>query len=97
MKDASIYIPAHDWDAAEDLPQGWVSPGWRYAKRLVLTNDTADERRLEPIEADVDFHSGHITDLGREVRVARVIGETGSFEEVPSQVHVIGREDETLR
>ena len=98
MNDASIYIPAHDWDAAEDLPQGWnPQPGWRYAKRLVLTNDTADERRFEPIEADVDFHCDHITSLVREVRVARVVGDAGPLEEVPSQVHLIEREDEVLR
>ena len=98
MNDASIYIPAHDWDAAEDLPQGWdPQPGWRYAKRLVLTNDTADERRFEPIEVDIDFHSGHITTLVREVRVARVVGDAGPLEEVPSQVHLIEHEDEVLR
>ena len=98
MNDTAIYIPAQDWDAVQDLPQGWTPPpGWRYAKRLVLANDTDDERHREPIEADVDFHAGHIADLGREVRVARVEGDAGPLKEVPSQVHPIGREDQTLR
>jgi len=98
MNDTPIYIPAQDWDAVEDLPQGWeASPGWRYAKRVLLTNETADERRSEPIEADVDFHSGHITDLVSEVRVARAVGDAGPLEEVPSQVQLIAREDDVLR
>ena len=98
MKDAPIYIPAHDWDSIENLSQGWQPlPDWRYAKRLVLTNDTDHERRSEPLEADIDIHSRHITDLVREVRVARVVDEANPLEEVPSQVHLIAEEDELLR
>ncbi|MYA21898.1 MAG: hypothetical protein F4Z30_03490, partial [Gemmatimonadetes bacterium] len=60
MKDSSIYIPACDWDSTALLPQSWGSRplGWQYAKRLVLINDTAHERRGEPVEADVDIHAG---------------------------------------
>ena len=54
----------------------------------MLVNDTAHERRGEPVEADVDIHADHITDLGREIRVARLNGETGPIEVVPSQVHI---------
>ena len=75
MKDSSIYIPAGDWDATASLPQSL--PNWQYAKRLVLVNDTAHDRRGEPVEADVDIHADHITDLGREIRVARLSGENG--------------------
>ena len=99
MKDSAIYIPACDWDSTASLPQSWgpAPPGWKYAKRLVLANDTAHERRGEPVEADADIHAGHITDLGREIRVARLGSETGPLEVVPSQVHLVGREDEVLR
>ena len=99
MKNSSIYIPACDWDSTASLPQSWGSPplGWQYAKRLVLINDTAHERQGEPVEADVDIHAGHITDLDREVRVARLHSETGPLEVVPSQVHLMDREDELLR
>ena len=99
MKDSSIYIPAYDWDSTASLPQSWGSPplGWQYAKRLVLENDTAHDRRGEPVEADVDIHAAHITDLGREVRVARLHSETGPIEVVPSQVYLMDREDELLR
>ena len=95
MKDSSIYIPVGDWDATASLPQSL--PNWQYAKRLVLVNDTAYDRRGEPVEADVDIHADHITDLGREVRVARLSGENGPLEVVPSQVHLMDREDELLR
>ena len=95
MKDSSIYIPVGDWDATASLPQSL--PNWQYAKRLVLVNDTAHDREGEPVEADVDIHADHITDLGREIRVARLSGETGPLEVVPSQVHLMDREDELLR
>ena len=98
MSDTPIYIPVQDWDAVEDLPPGWeAAPGWRYAKRLRLTNETADERCSEPVEVDVDFHAGHITNVVDEVRVARAAGDDGPLEEVPSQVHPIAREDDVLR
>lgn len=99
MKNSSIYIPACDWDSTASFPQSWGSPplGWQYVKRLVLINDTAHERRGEPVEADVDIHAGHITDLDREVRVVRLHSETGPLEVVPSQVHLMDREDEFLR
>ena len=98
MKDAAIYIPAQDWDAVEALPQGWSPPaGWRFAKRLALANETADERRAEPVEVDVDFHAHQVTDPAREVRVARVADGDGPLTVVASQVELIGREDEVLR
>ncbi len=99
MKDSSIYIPVYDWDSTASLPQSWGSPplGWQYAKRLVLVNDTAHDRRGEPVEADVDIHAAHVTNLGREVRVARLQSENGPMEVVPSQAHLMDREDELLR
>jgi metal-sulfur cluster biosynthetic enzyme len=98
MNDATIYIPAQDWDAVASLPQAWALPSaWQFAKRLALTNETTDARRGEPIEADVEFHACHITELGREVRVARVADGEGPATIVPSQVQEVAREDETLR
>lgn len=97
MDDATIYIPSQDWDAVDSLPQRWAVPaGWRFAKRLILSNDTDDERCSEPIEADVDFHASQVTDLPRELRVARV-ADDGSLTIVASQIHEFAREDEILR
>ena len=97
MNDISIYVPAYEWDYVKDLPSTWnMSPEWRYAKRLIFTNETSHGRRSEPLEADVDFHGDHIADATREVRVFRVDGN-GPATELPSQVHLIGREDEVLR
>ena len=88
MKAAAIYVLAQDWDAVEALPQAWGQPpqGWGYARRLILENETPYERRGEPVEVDVDFHDGQITDLSRELRVARIDGDAGPITEVPSQV-----------
>ena len=102
-KEAAIYVPAHDWDAVASLPRTWglKPPGWRYAKRLALHNETRHDRRREPVEAEVEFHAEHITDLAREVLVARVVAggrvAEGHIDIVPSQVHLIAREDELLR
>ena len=93
-----IYIPAQDWDATDALPKSWDVPtSWRYAKRLVLTNETAAERRAEPVEADVDFHAGHLIDPAREVCVVRVPEDGSRLAVVPSQVQPIDREDGILR
>ncbi|MBT7593759.1 MAG: hypothetical protein HN559_02585 [Gemmatimonadetes bacterium] len=97
MNDATIYIPVQDWDDTSDLPSGWQPPeGWKYAKRLVLTNETEHDRVGEPMEVDLDIHSHHITDLRREIRVGRVaMGQPLAM--VVSQIQLLAVEDETLR
>lgn len=97
MEDAPIYIPVQDWDHVDDLPTGWAPPaGWQYAKRLVLTNETAHGRVSEPVEVDVDIHAGHITALQREIRVAKV-ADAGPLQVVICQIHLIDTEDDVLR
>ena len=98
VKDAAIYIPAQDWDHVENLPPSWQPPpGWLYAKRLIITNETDHDRRGEPLTADVDIHAHHINNLTREIRLARLVGDSGPLEEIPSQVHLIASEDQILR
>ena len=97
MNDATIYIPVQDWDNTSDLPSGWQPPlGWKYAKRLVLMNETEHDRSGEPMEVDVDIHAHQITDLRREIRVGRVdMGQPMAI--VASQIQQLAVEDKTLR
>ena len=97
MHEAAIYIPAQDWDLAEDLPQEWASPSdWHFAKRLILSNHTEHARVAEPVEAEVDIHVRQITDLQREVRVAGASADE-PLQIVPCQIHLIDTEDDILR
>jgi len=97
LPDATLYLPAHDWDAVATLSpeESWGGGHWRFAKRLVLDNDTDTDRHGEPLEVDVEFHAAQITDLSREVRVVRV--DDGGAREQPSQVCCTVIEDATLR
>ena len=88
MDDAPHYLPAQDWEPVETLPQEWAwQQGWRYVKRLGLTNPTAHQRTNEPIEMDLEVYTGQISDPEREIRVVQVLGDNGPVKEIPSQVH----------
>jgi len=89
MERAAYYIPANEWEPATALPEAWGKwrNGWRFVKRLDLTNATAVDRGNEPVELEVEFHASQVHDLAREVRVAEVVSLNGPIREVPSQVH----------
>jgi metal-sulfur cluster biosynthetic enzyme len=97
IADATLYLPAYHWDAVEMLSpeQSWGGGQWRFAKRLILVNDTDTDRVAEPVEVDVEFHATQITDLSREVRVVATDG--GSAREQPSQICCAVIEDATIR
>ena len=96
LEQAPYYIPAHEWDASGDLPQRWQwQPGWKFVKRLRLTNSTELVRRAEPIEVDVDFFHGQIGNAEREVRVLEVATDGSGVDEIPSQTHTLPGDDET--
>lgn len=98
MPDAPYQLPAHDWDDVATL-QAEFGPapftGWSFGKRLSLRNPTSDDRVAMPVEVDVSFHADQLTDPAHEVRVAATGG--GGQTEIPSQIHVIDREDDILR
>lgn len=88
LKDAPYYIPAHDWETVESLPAGWRwQSGWRFAKRLGLSNATSLARDPEPIEVRVEFADGQIDDPSRELRILQVNTDGSGVREVPSQTH----------
>ena len=92
---AAYYLPVHEWEPAEALPEKWGEgpEGWRFFKRLDLRNPTAIPRPNEPVEVDVEFHADQVRDLAREVRVIEVVSDAGPLREVPSQIHLDPVED----
>ena len=72
----------------EDLPRAWSrwARGWLYYKALALRETRGLDRLREPIDVRIDFRADQITDPFREVRVARLDLDTGTLQEVPSQI-----------
>jgi metal-sulfur cluster biosynthetic enzyme len=96
MEQAPYYIPAHEWEATDALPEPWRwQPAWKFVKRLRLTNSTLLLRDNEPVEIDVDFFPGQIADAERELRVLEVATDGSDVREVPSQSHQQPGDSET--
>ena len=95
MELTQYFIPANEWEPAAALPEAWGKwrEGWQFFKRLDLKNTTPLARENEPIEVEVEFHAGQVSDLAREVRVAEVATPNGPIREVPSQVYGVVAED----
>ena len=88
LDQGELYLPVHEWESVESLPERWGGwpEGWRFYKRLDLSNPTGMARPNEPVEADVEFHADQVTDLAREIRVVEVVSDDGPLRELPSQV-----------
>ena len=73
----------------EKLPAPWArwARGWRFCKILELEESAGLDRSREPVEVAVDFATGETTDLGRELRVARLDPDGTMLRETPVQVH----------
>jgi metal-sulfur cluster biosynthetic enzyme len=82
-------ISADEFAAVEELARPWAqwARGWSFCKPLTLIEKAGIERRQEPADIAVAFHSGQASDLQREVRVARVDERSGTLREVASQVY----------
>ena len=85
-------VSADHFVAVADLPKAWAqwADGWKFCKPINLFETVGIERAGEPVDLVIAFREDQSTDLGREVRVARVDG--GALAEIPSQVY-----DETRR
>jgi metal-sulfur cluster biosynthetic enzyme len=83
-----VVSPDH-FTAVKDLPKAWAdwARGWKNCQSISLFETVGIERSGEPVDLALAFPCDHSTDLGRELRVARVDAGGGTLKEVPCQVH----------
>jgi len=81
-------VSADQWLAVSTLPAAWRgwAAGWSYMRPLDLYETVGIERRGEPVEVTLAVPSTLVTDLGRELRVARCSATSHDLVEVPCQV-----------
>lgn len=82
-------LGASSFGSAAQLPPAWAQQAghWRYFKALWLDESAGLERSREPVEVSIAFGDDQVSDLRREVRVARLDPHRGQLNEVVSQVH----------
>ncbi|MGE3317447.1 MAG: hypothetical protein AB7O26_20215, partial [Planctomycetaceae bacterium] len=80
-------LPASHSVRVADLPKPWAEwgRGWTICKVFQLFETVGRRRDAEPFEFTVGFNVDEVSDLNREIRVARV-DEKGSLAEIPAQV-----------
>lgn len=73
----------------DKLPAAWAkwARGWMSYKVIALSESVGLERVGEPVDLRMGFAADRVTDLRREIRVARVDGASGMLQEVASQVY----------
>ena len=81
-------LEASTSEAVADLPSAWATwaHGWQFCQRLRLVETAGIARRREPVDLSLALPEDKVTDLRRELRVARV-EEQGALVEVVSQVY----------
>lgn len=82
-------IPADHFVSVDSLSKplaGWAQ-GWKHCKALNLFETVGIARAGEPVDLAIAFRDDQTTDLGREVRVARVEAGSNLLQEVPCQVY----------
>ena len=84
----AVTSPVSSFGRVRDLPDPWVdwARGWDFCKVLQIAETAGMGRSREPVETILEFAAGQVTDLRRELRVAKIDDGSGSLREVPSQV-----------
>ena len=84
----AVQSPVSSCGRVADLPDPWAdwAQGWAFYKVLEIAESAGLERSREPVESVVEFAADQVTDLRRELRVARIDDGSGTLREVPSQV-----------
>jgi metal-sulfur cluster biosynthetic enzyme len=79
--------------AVKDLPKAWAdwARGWKYSKSVTFFETVGIERSGEPVDLALAFPCEQATDLGRELRAARIDTSGGTLHEVPCQVYAEAR------
>lgn len=82
-------IPPDHFESVAQLPAAWAgwSAGWANYKPLAVIETAGISRTAEPIDLALTFLDDQVTDLQRELRVARVDRTEGVLREIPSQVY----------
>jgi metal-sulfur cluster biosynthetic enzyme len=82
-----LTVAAAGFRPVADLPTPWQewANGWMYYTAVVVSESGGLSREREPLSLGVAFPAAQVTDLPREVRVAR-LDAAGGLVEVPSQV-----------
>lgn len=85
---AAPIVAADGWLAIGELPKPWAAwaAGWSHVRPLDLFETVGIERRGEPVEIALVAPSKLTTDLGRELRVARLDEKTNTLVETAFQV-----------
>lgn len=80
-------LPASAHRETASLPAAWRqwAAGWAYYKTFALEEPIGRNHPFQPVEISLAFPASQIASPAREVRLARVEGNT--LREVPSQVH----------
>jgi metal-sulfur cluster biosynthetic enzyme len=88
-KSAQPAISADQFVAVKNLPKAWArwAEGWSFCKPVNLFETVGIERSGEPVDLAVAFRDDQTTDLGREVRVARIEAGANTLLEIPCQVY----------
>ncbi len=92
-------IAADRFTSVNDLPRPWASwaRGWSVYKIVTLFETVGIERAGEPVDLSLAFQEDQATDLGRELRVARIDSGTNTLVEIPCQVYSESRKAKERR
>ncbi len=82
-----------------ELPAAWRewASGWAYWQAVAVSETAGLGRDREPLMVDAAFPAAGVSDLRRELRVARLDAAGGRLVEVPSQVCGLVRQGDELR
>ena len=97
--DGQQTVDAGTFGRVIDLPTAWRqwANGWAFHKVVAVSETLGLAREREPLDLVVAFRADQVTDVQREVRVARLDACSGRLAEVPSQVYGVTRDDDEVR
>ncbi|MBI3922203.1 MAG: metal-sulfur cluster assembly factor [Armatimonadetes bacterium] len=82
-------VPAQPSGRVVELPDLWAqwAKGWEYFRAITLRETVGIPRTQEPVDLLLGFPLPEAADLRRELRVARIDHDSGTLQELPSQVY----------
>lgn len=82
-------IDAATFQIVEKLPSEWAewANGWSFFKVVEIREQSGLARKNEPVDIRLSFAADQVTDVQREIRVAKACEGGGILRHVPSQVY----------